>query len=81
MSTVLPVSLELGCEMVYPVGEATPTGFLLVGGQIGGIGLIFLLNWLIDDHHEHVAGWIVAGCIGVSFLLVCVMFPRLRRRE
>jgi len=67
--------------MSYPVGEATPTGFLLVGGQIGGIGLVFLLDWLIDEDQQHIAGYVVAGCIAVAGLLACVMFPRMRRRE
>jgi FLVCR family feline leukemia virus subgroup C receptor-related protein len=44
MTPVLPVSLELSCEISYPIGEATPTGLLMIGGQVFGIGYVLLCN-------------------------------------
>jgi hypothetical protein len=48
------------------VGEATVTGMLMVSGQLVGIGLIFLFNWLIDNHYYHVSGWVATGLTGYS---------------
>ena len=31
---VIPNCIELGCELVYPIGEATSTGTLLAGGYL-----------------------------------------------
>ena len=31
---VLPLGLELSCEISYPIGEAVPSGYLMTGGQV-----------------------------------------------
>ena len=46
------------------VGEATVTGMLMVSGQLVGIGLIFLFNWMIDNHYYHESGWVATGLTG-----------------
>ena len=40
---LLPVFMEMSIECVYPIPEATPTGFLFIGGQLVGI-IIILIN-------------------------------------
>ena len=37
---IIPGSIELACEVVFPVGEALSTGFLLAGGQLFGFLLV-----------------------------------------
>lgn len=37
---IIPGNIELGCEVVFPVGEALSTGFLLAGGQLFGFILV-----------------------------------------
>ena len=37
---IIPGSIELACEVVFPVGEALSTGFLLAGGQLFGSLLV-----------------------------------------
>ena len=32
----IPIILEFGCELSFPIGEATSSGFLLAGGQLLG---------------------------------------------
>lgn len=31
---IIATAIELGCELVYPIGEATAAGTMLAGGQI-----------------------------------------------
>jgi hypothetical protein len=32
----VPIILEFGCEIAFPIGEASSSGFLLAGGQLLG---------------------------------------------
>jgi hypothetical protein len=52
----LPIILELGCELAYPIGEASSSGFLLAGGQLLGFLAVSSAlnsgNWLSSD-----TGW------------------------
>jgi hypothetical protein len=34
---LLPLSLDLGCELSFPIGEALSTGILMTGGNFVGI--------------------------------------------
>jgi hypothetical protein len=34
MTPVLPISLELACEITFPVGESTSSGLLMANGQV-----------------------------------------------
>ena len=37
----VPIFLELGCELAFPIGEASSSGFLLAGGQLTGFVAVF----------------------------------------
>lgn len=41
----LPIILELGCELAYPIGEASSSGFLLAGGQLLGFLAVPTILW------------------------------------
>lgn len=32
----IPIFLDFGCEIAFPIGEASSSGFLLAGGQLTG---------------------------------------------
>lgn len=81
MTPILPLTLELAVEITYPVGEATVTGMLMVSGQLVGIGLIFLFNWMIDNHYYHESGWVATGLTGFSCAVMLLFTGRLKRRE
>jgi hypothetical protein len=34
---IIPLALELGCELTFPVGEAMSSGILMTSGQLVGI--------------------------------------------
>lgn len=41
--------LELGCEVAFPIGEASSSGFLLAGGQLTGFLTVIITpcrDWL-----------------------------------
>jgi FLVCR family feline leukemia virus subgroup C receptor-related protein len=44
MIPIIPIILQFSCELVFPVGEASSTGFLYASGQFLGfaLGLLFL---------------------------------------
>lgn len=37
---IIPNIIELACEQVYPIGEASATGTLMAGGQIASFGIV-----------------------------------------
>jgi len=45
---VIPLMLEFGCELCFPVGEGTSTGFLYAGAHLLAASTSALLGWLIN---------------------------------
>jgi FLVCR family MFS transporter 7 len=45
---LLPVCMECGVECTYPVSEDSSSGFLILSGNVFGVGIIFLMDYLID---------------------------------
>ena len=45
MTPVLPLSLELGAEITYPLREATPSEVLMCAGQLVGIVMIIEMDY------------------------------------
>jgi FLVCR family feline leukemia virus subgroup C receptor-related protein len=39
----VPIILEFGCELAFPIGEASSSGFLLAGGQL--LGFLAVLSY------------------------------------
>lgn len=79
--SVLPITLELGCEITFPIKEATPTGILISSGQIFGIILTFIVNNLLMKKEYSIILWIFSGCFGISFFLFIFFFHSLKRLE
>ncbi|CAG2224614.1 solute carrier family 49 member A3-like [Mytilus galloprovincialis] len=58
-----PISMEMSVEVTYPVAEATSSGLLIVSGQIQGIIIILVLQFLAQPlSPEDLA--IGTGCSG-----------------
>jgi len=81
ITPVIPIGLELSCEISFPLGEAIPNGLLLCSGQITGIGLIFLMSWLIDSGRPAYPNYITLACFGVSLLASLAFTGKLKRLE
>jgi len=80
ITPVIPISLELGVEVTYPVGEAMPTGLLMTAGQIGGIGMIFLMDWLIHQGKVREAGYGFLAFFGAAMVTTFFYFGELKRQ-
>jgi len=89
MTPVLPLSLELATEISYPIGEATACGFLMTNGQIFGIIMILIVDWLLKTGKEespqaertHIKWcvWTLTGCMAFSLLLMVFFKAELKR--
>jgi len=79
----LPISFELGCEVTYPVGEATPTGMLLIVSQITSIACVLVVDqWFLNGDESNRNGMrFLAACFAVGFLLTCFFRTKLKRKE
>ena len=39
---LMPLCMDYSCDTMFPIGEATISGFLITGGQILGVVFIFI---------------------------------------
>jgi len=79
MTPVLPVSLELGCENSYPIGEATPSGLLISSGQLVGIFLTILMQWMISNNLVVPSIWLVLCLFGIAGFSILFIKEDLKR--
>lgn len=56
--------LEFGCELCFPVGEGTSTGFMHAGAHVMSAFFSLYLGWLIDGQER------IKSYEGVSFILL-----------
>lgn len=75
----IPLSLELGSELTYPVGEANSSGVIMTSSQISGIALTYITSALFDsaaadDTHSayitNLMNFILASVGAVTVLLI-----------
>lgn len=70
LNPILPLSFELGCELAFPVAEATAVGLMNSGGQLMGI-IEILLSYVMSNNPEVIsyicAAGIFAGVIAMVF--------------
>ena len=79
---VLPLSLELVCEISYPIGEATPTGVLMIAGQISGIALIMGMQQFLNSPSTIIwCSYVTSICLGAGLLCVLLFNGILKRLE
>ena len=62
---LVPIMLELGCELVFPVGEGSAVGLLFAVGNFGGFLLGLFLSMIVkgDSKGQTAAG--LGFCFGM----------------
>jgi MFS family permease len=79
---LLPVCLEASAELVYPVGEALPSGLLMLSGQIWGILLILAGNGLQSwQGRPQPAIYTMAGLLAIATLTIMFFRGKYKRYE
>jgi hypothetical protein len=84
VTPILPLTYDLGCELVFPVGEALVTGILNGGGMIFSAVMILLLQLIIGmgDKGQSLKIMIVMTSVTIIGLVFYWRIkPKLRRRE
>eukprot|EP01016_Furgasonia_blochmanni_P010288 TRINITY_DN14349_c0_g1_i1.p1 TRINITY_DN14349_c0_g1~~TRINITY_DN14349_c0_g1_i1.p1 ORF type:complete len:252 (+),score=11.83 TRINITY_DN14349_c0_g1_i1:64-819(+) len=64
-------SLELGCELTFPVGEAQSAGWLQTGGCFLGMVQVYIMDYFMEDKTKK--GSIIANGINSLFILVAMI--------
>ena len=65
---LVPIMLELGCELVFPVGEGSAVGLLFAMGNFGGFLFGLLLSVIVKGESPAETFWGLLVCFGVFFL-------------
>jgi FLVCR family MFS transporter 7 len=81
LTASIPVSLELSCEVAYPVGEGTISGLMTGAGNLVGIITILASNYMIDNGLVRETAWMLVACVGASCVVSCFFFGKLNRFE
>ena len=73
---LVPIMLELGCELVFPVGEGSAVGLLFAVGNFGGFLLGLFLSMIVkgESYGQTLGG--LMFCFGfflLGFILVFFM--------
>lgn len=82
LQPILPMLLELLCEIAYPAGEAVSAGMLFIVGNIFGVGASFLIDWIMSDKNPDesiVAFLIMVGMIMFGMISVFISKAKLER--
>lgn len=70
---VVPNLIELACEIVFPIGEATATGFIFSMGQLMSFGLGMIYPIFLDEKDENKELLVLGlqfAVFGLSLLIV-----------
>jgi len=79
-TAVIPISLELACEVSYPIGEGTPTGILMAMGNVVAIILTVGSDKMINGEGLVTAtSWLMVACMGGSFIVSLFFYGKLKR--
>lgn len=89
MMPLLPVALEAAVEATYPVPEEMSATLLMLVGNLGGLGLTYLLQYLISlepVYRPHLvplspAGWFLLLSVGTSMVVVSSFKGEYRRLQ
>ena len=71
---ILPVGIDFGVELTYPVAEPVSTGLLMSAAQIFGILLVITCTVLISEYDRKGClfsqiGLIIIACVGLVFVI------------
>jgi len=72
---VIAICVEVSCGLIFPIGEATSTGFLFAGGQtFGGILGIILLELIKGENKTQSLIGAIIYWFGIILGLVLMLF-------
>lgn len=77
MLPLLPIAMECAAECTYPMNEEVSSGILMFAGNLFGVGLIFLLGYLIDLRSEYKDVYTPAGLTLLGLVVVIVVVVQL----
>jgi FLVCR family feline leukemia virus subgroup C receptor-related protein len=80
---LVPIMLELGCELVFPVGEGSAVGMLFAVGNLGGfiLGAILTLYVKGENGKETFNGLMFCAVIFVLGLVLVFFMKEEKNRE
>lgn len=81
---LVPIMLELGCELAFPIGEGTATGMLFATGNLFGFVLGLLLSLIVEGESKAQTAGGLAFCFGMFLIglgLVYFMKENLNRKK
>lgn len=83
---LIPIMLELGCELAYPVGEGAAVGFMIAGGNLGGFLIGFVMSLYVkgESVEQTVAGLATVLCVfivGFGLVVLCKENKKRQRAE
>lgn len=74
---LVPIMLELGCELVFPVGEGSAVGLLFAVGNFGGFVLGLFLSMIVKGDSKLQTALGLVFCFGMELLgLVLMLFMK-----
>ena len=74
--------LELGCELVFPVGEGSAVGLLFAIGNFGGFLLGLIMTIIVKGETKQQTGGSIGFCAGVFVLgLILIYFMKEERNR
>jgi MFS transporter, FLVCR family, feline leukemia virus subgroup C receptor-related protein len=81
---LVPIMLELSCELAFPVGEGTAVGLLFATGNLFGFVLGLLMSLIVEGESKAQTAGGLAFCFGVfviGIILAYFMKERLNRKN
>jgi hypothetical protein len=81
---LVPIMLELGCELAFPVGEGTATGLLFAIGNLFGFFLGLVLSVIVEGESKGQTAGGLGFCFGVFLIglaLIYFMKEHLNRKK
>lgn len=76
---VLPICVALASEVTYPISEATPIGFMVMGGMIWSAVLIFAMSAIIAYINIHWACYLIGIQSGMGYIFLWFFKGELKR--
>jgi FLVCR family feline leukemia virus subgroup C receptor-related protein len=62
---LVPIMLELGCELVFPVGEGSAVGLLFAVGNFGGFVLGLFMSMIVKGASKGQSAGGLGFCFGM----------------
>eukprot|EP00026_Physarum_polycephalum_P003852 Phypoly_transcript_03868.p1 GENE.Phypoly_transcript_03868~~Phypoly_transcript_03868.p1 ORF type:complete len:573 (+),score=108.65 Phypoly_transcript_03868:219-1937(+) len=79
--TLLPLTLECGCELIFPVPEVVTNGLLMVFGQTFGVVIVYVMDAMKEKGTGDMtnAMWLLFGFVVLSGICLSSFYPAYKR--